>query len=217
MENRGGNFVSSTVYKEEANYGCEDANYLDKRVFYNLKKSFQVLTSCERHKLYETFKILAGCMEAIAMNACREELLSGLSEELKGRDCLEWWIEQLSALGINNYTRNCQEKREIVEAINYIRHRDLPELERRIGQQLESVRLDDLLIPSVGREESVHRVDEEDEERGYDKDSTGHHHGSLLKVGRIMDAYLAEIAWDPYLTLQKFRAIIERLPDYART
>ncbi|CAF2137350.1 BnaA02g08120D [Brassica napus] len=163
MENRGENFVSSTVYKEEANYGCEDANYLDKRVFYNLKKSFQVLTSCERHKLYETFKILAGCMEAIAMNACREELLSGLSEELKGRDCLEWWIEQLSALGINNYTRV------------------------------------------------------EDEERGYDKDSTGHHHGSLLKVGRIMDAYLAEIAWDPYLTLQKFRAIIERLPDYART
>ncbi|KAH0922576.1 hypothetical protein HID58_022594 [Brassica napus] len=200
MENRGENCVSSTVYKEEANYGCEDANYLDKRVFYNLKKSFQMLTSCERHKLYETFKILDSCMEAIAMNACREELLSGLSEELKGRDCLEWWIEQLSALGINNYTRVDQ---------NYIRHRDLPELERRIGQQLESVRLDDLLIP--------YRVDEEDEERGYDKDSTGHHHGSLLKVGRIMDAYLAEIAWDPYLTLQKFRAIIERLPDYART
>ena len=31
-----------------------------------------------------------------------------------------------------------------------------------------------------------------------------------------MDAYLAEIAPDPYLSLQKFTAIIERLPDYAR-
>ena len=62
----------------------------------------------------------------------------------------------------------------------------------------------------------LERVDEEDEESGYDTDSTGHHHGSLLKVGRIMDAYLAEIACDPYLSLQKFRAIIEKLPDYAR-
>ncbi|KAF3541738.1 hypothetical protein F2Q69_00019673 [Brassica cretica] len=55
----------------------------------------------------------------------------------------------------------------------------------------------------------LERVDEEDEESGYDTDSTGHHHGSLLKVG-------SEIAGDPYLTQQKFIAIIERLPDYAR-
>ena len=91
--------ASSTVYMEEANYGCEEANYLDKRAFYNLKKSFQVLTSCERHKVSDS------CMEAISMNACREQLVSGLSEELKGRDCLEWWIQKLSALGINIYTR----------------------------------------------------------------------------------------------------------------
>ncbi|CAN6994893.1 unnamed protein product, partial [Brassica oleracea var. botrytis] len=133
---------------EEANYGCEEANYLDKRAFYNLKKSFQGLTSCERHKVSDS------CMEAISMNACREQLVSGLSEELKGRDCLEWWIQKLSALGINIYTRV------------------------------------------------------EDEESGYDTDSTGHHHSSLLKVG-------SEIAGDPYLN-PKFIAIIERLPDYAR-
>ena len=102
------------------------------------------------------------------------------------------------------------------------------ELEHRIGQQLESARLDDMLKPSVGREESIYdvdtvyriltlswEVDEEDEDNGYDTDSTGHHHGSFLKVGRIMDAYLAEIAQDPYLSLQKFTAIIERLLDYA--
>jgi hypothetical protein len=38
----------------------------------------------------------------------------------------------------------------------------------------------------------------------------------VLKVGRLMDGYLAEVAPDPYLKLQKFMALIELLPDYAR-
>ncbi|KAJ0249512.1 putative BTB/POZ domain-containing protein [Hirschfeldia incana] len=276
-------------YKED-NLISRTESYLDKTAFRNLKKSVQVLISCERQELSETFKIPDRCVEAIAMNACREQLVSDLSEELKGRDCLEWWIEQLSALGIDYYTRvvsvmartgvrsesivaslmhysqetlkgvidrNCQEQREIVEAIVTLLPSDergsiIPltfllgilkigitldieisyrlELERRIGQQLESVSLDELLIPSVGNEGSMYdvdtvhrilacfleRVDEEDEESGCDSDSTGHYHGSLLKVGRIMDAYLAEIAPDPYLSLHKFTALIERLPDYAR-
>ncbi|KAG2315453.1 hypothetical protein Bca4012_066268 [Brassica carinata] len=277
-------------YKED-NLISRTESYLDKTAFRNLKKSVQVLISCERQELSETYKIPDRCVEAIAMNACREQLVSDLSEELKGRDCLEWWIEQLSALGIDYYTRvvsvmartgvrsesivaslmhysqerlkgiidrNCREQRKIVEAIVTLLPSDergsiIPlsfllgmlkigitlgieiscrlELERRIGQQLESVSLDDLLIPSVGREESMYdvdtvyrilacfleRVDEEDEEStGYDSDSTGHHHGELLKVGRIMDAYLAEIAPDPHLSLHKITAIIERLPDYAR-
>ncbi|KAG5388629.1 hypothetical protein IGI04_030170 [Brassica rapa subsp. trilocularis] len=46
----------------------------------------------------------------------------------------------------------------------------------------------------------LERVDEKDEDN----------------VGRIRNAYLAEIARDPYLSLQKFTAIIERLPNYAR-
>ncbi|KAL0282552.1 UNVERIFIED_CONTAM: BTB/POZ domain-containing protein [Sesamum angustifolium] len=41
-------------------------------------------------------------------------------------------------------------------------------------------------------------------------------HGCLLKVGRLVDAYLAEIAPDPYLSLPKFIAMIEVLPDYGR-
>ncbi|KAL0824622.1 hypothetical protein Bca101_048299 [Brassica carinata] len=142
--------ASSTVYMEEANYGCEEANYLDKRAFYNLKKSFQGLTSCERHKVSDS------CMEAISMNACREQLVSGLSEELKGRDCLEWWIQKLSALERINHPSQFPPWN--VKDHNYIRYRDLPELERRVGQQLESVRLDDLLLPFVGREESMYDV-----------------------------------------------------------
>ncbi|CAH8283457.1 unnamed protein product [Eruca vesicaria subsp. sativa] len=277
-------------YKED-NLIARTESYLDKAAFRNLKKSVQVLTSCERQEMSETFKIPDRCVEAIAMNACREQLVSDLSEEVKRRDCLEWWIEQLSSLGIDYYTRvvsvmartgvrsesivaslmhysqetlkgvvdrNSHEQREIVEAIVTLLPSDergtinIPlsfllgmlkigitldieisyklELERRIGQQLESVSLDDLLIPSVGNEGSMYdvdtvyrilscfleRVDEEDEDSGYDSDSTGHHHGELLKVGRIMDAYLAEIAPDPHLSLHKFTAFIERLPYYAR-
>ncbi|CAH2054494.1 unnamed protein product [Thlaspi arvense] len=279
-------------YKEE-NLVARTENYLDQIAFRSLGKSVQVLCSCETQEMAETFKIPDRCVEAIAMNVCREQLVSGLSEELKGRDCLVWWIQELSALGIDYYTRvvsamartgvrsesivaslmhyaqeslkgvinrNSQEQREIIEAIVTLLPSDEKrsnslsvtplsflfgmlkvgitididiscrlELERRIGQQLETVSLDDLLIPCVQNEDSMYdvdtvhrlltcfleRIDEEDEDSGYDSDSTGQH-GSLLKVGRIMDAYLAEIAPDPYLSLHKFTAIIERLPHYAR-
>ncbi|KNA23447.1 hypothetical protein SOVF_024540 [Spinacia oleracea] len=108
------------------------------------------------------------------------------------------------------------------------------ELEKRVGCRLELVSLDDLLIPSVHKGDSLFDVDTvcrilvnflqrmEDEETnqdqcGYESQGFGSPtHTSLLKVGRLIDAYLAEIAPDPYLSLQKFTAIIEALPDYAR-
>lgn len=106
------------------------------------------------------------------------------------------------------------------------------ELERRIALRLEMVSLDDLLIPSLQSGDSlfdvdtVHRLlvnflqrieEEETEDYGYESDGVGSNcHGSLLKVGQLIDAFLAEIAPDPYLTLQKFIALIEILPDYAR-
>ncbi|XP_015582488.2 BTB/POZ domain-containing protein At3g08570-like isoform X2 [Ricinus communis] len=106
------------------------------------------------------------------------------------------------------------------------------ELERRIAFRLEMVSLDDLLIPSIRSGDSlfdvdtVHRIlvnflqrveEEENEDCGYESEGLGSPgHGSLLKVGRLIDAYLAEIAPDPYLSLLKFIAMIEILPDYAR-
>ncbi|KAK8573122.1 hypothetical protein V6N13_099937 [Hibiscus sabdariffa] len=107
------------------------------------------------------------------------------------------------------------------------------ELEGRIAFRLEMVSLDDLLIPSLRAGDSlfdvdtVHRIlvnflqqieDEENENcGGYESDGLASlDHGSLLKVGRLIDSYLAEIAPDPYLSLQKFIAMIEILPDYAR-
>jgi hypothetical protein len=94
------------------------------------------------------------------------------------------------------------------------------------------VSLDDLLIPSLQSGDSlfdvdtVHRLlvnflqrieEEETEDYGYESDGIGSNgHGSLLKVGQLIDAFLAEIAPDPCLSLQKFIALIEILPDYAR-
>ncbi|KAM7526609.1 hypothetical protein LguiA_016511 [Lonicera macranthoides] len=107
------------------------------------------------------------------------------------------------------------------------------ELERRIAFRLEMVSLDDLLIPSLQTGDSlfdvdtVHRIlvhflqrieeEEENEDCGYESEVIGStSHGSVLSVGRLIDAYLAEIAPDPYLSLPKFTAMIEVLPDYAR-
>ncbi|KAJ1264656.1 hypothetical protein BS78_08G016900 [Paspalum vaginatum] len=109
------------------------------------------------------------------------------------------------------------------------------EVEKRIGLQLEMASLDDLLIPSTQTSDSMFDVDtvhhilvnflqrkDEDDSGdlspcGYDSDGLkSPSHSSILKVGRLMDGYLAEIAPDPYLKLQKFMALIELLPDYAR-
>ncbi|XP_029120576.1 BTB/POZ domain-containing protein At3g08570 isoform X2 [Elaeis guineensis] len=109
------------------------------------------------------------------------------------------------------------------------------ELERRIGFQLEMASLDDLLIPSLQTSDSVfdvdtvhrilvnflQRIEDEDSEEsshcGYESEGLkSPNHSSVLKVGRLMDGYLAEIAPDPSLKLQKFMAIVELLPDYAR-
>ncbi|KAG2304016.1 hypothetical protein Bca52824_032667 [Brassica carinata] len=112
------------------------------------------------------------------------------------------------------------------------------ELEMRIAQQLERVSLDDLLIPVVQNGESMYDVDtvhrilvcflkrieseERDEDECYYRNETETEigsstcHTSLLKVGLIIDAYLAEIAPDPFLSLNKFTALIEILPDYVR-
>ncbi|XP_074558268.1 BTB/POZ domain-containing protein At3g08570-like [Curcuma longa] len=109
------------------------------------------------------------------------------------------------------------------------------ELERRIGFRLELASLDDLLIPSSQASDSVFDIDtvhrilvnflrrievEDSEESSHSSyESEGHKspcHSSVLKIGRLMDGYLAEIAPDSHLKLPKFMAMIELLPDYSR-
>ncbi|KAI3473860.1 hypothetical protein Pfo_028041 [Paulownia fortunei] len=82
------------------------------------------------------------------------------------------------------------------------------ELERRIAYRLEMALLDDLLIPSVQT-----GLKKKNEESGYESKDGVY---SLLKVGRLIDAYLAEIAPDPYLSLPKFIAMIEAIDIYLK-
>ncbi|XP_020576283.1 BTB/POZ domain-containing protein At5g48800 [Phalaenopsis equestris] len=106
-------------------------------------------------------------------------------------------------------------------------------LERRIGYQLELASLDDLLIPScqnvgdtlfdVG---TIHRIlvifsqqeDSDDEGSGYGSDCRNSpSQTAMVKVARLVDSYLAEIAPDSNLKLAKFIAIADTIPGYART
>ncbi|XP_010464464.1 PREDICTED: BTB/POZ domain-containing protein At3g08570-like [Camelina sativa] len=310
----GAGYLEMTEDFKEENLIARTETYLEQVAFRSLEKSVEVLCSCETlnpQDIAETAHIPERCVEAIAVNACREQLVLGLSRLNRGnesgenkRDCPEWWIEDLSALRIDYYARvvtamaitglrsesiimslmhyaqeslkgirNCKERtkvdsgtieneqRNVVEAIVSLFPNDkVPlsflfgmlrvgstidvaiscrlELERRIAQQLETVSLDDLLIPVLREGDSMYDVDtvhrilvcflkKIEDEVEYDEDHECYEnetenltgstcHSSLLKVGRIMDAYLTEIAPDPCLSLHKFMSLVEILPDYAR-
>ncbi|WOG95028.1 hypothetical protein DCAR_0314330 [Daucus carota subsp. sativus] len=110
------------------------------------------------------------------------------------------------------------------------------DLERRIGSQLDIATLDDLLIPSFHHSsdtlfdvDTVHRIlvsfsqqddSEDDMEDGSLFESDGPDSPSqtaFVKVSKLVDNYLSEIAPDANLKLNKFIAIAETLPAHART
>ncbi|KDP28100.1 hypothetical protein JCGZ_13871 [Jatropha curcas] len=116
------------------------------------------------------------------------------------------------------------------------------DLERRIGLQLDQAILEDILIPANSHgnthstmydTDSILRIfsmflnlDEDDEEDNhlrdesemvYDFDSPGSpKQSSILKVSKLLDTYLAEVALDSNLMPSKFIALAELLPDHAR-
>lgn len=117
------------------------------------------------------------------------------------------------------------------------------DLERRIGLQLDQAILEDILIPANSQANCSHstiydidtivrifsiflNLDEDDEddnhlrdesEMVYDFDSPGSpKQSSILKVSKLLDNYLAEVALDTNLMPTKFIALAELLPDHAR-
>ncbi|MBA0846177.1 hypothetical protein Goarm_023236 [Gossypium armourianum] len=117
------------------------------------------------------------------------------------------------------------------------------DLERRTGLQLDQAILEDILIPANSHgnnhtamydTESILRIfsiflnlddDDDDEdnrlrdesEMAYDFDSPGSpKQSSILKVSKLLDSYLAEVALDTNLSPSKFIALAELLPDHAR-
>ncbi|KAL0450883.1 UNVERIFIED_CONTAM: BTB/POZ domain-containing protein [Sesamum latifolium] len=246
-------------YREE-NLVERTETYLTQVVCQSLDKSVEVLSACESLlPLADEIGIPDACISAIARNACREQLVSGLSRldcnsgslELKDR-CLEWVSGSLK-YGIPQANPSIGEngQKAIVESLVTLLPTEksscIPlnflfgmtrvaimvdatlacrlELERRIAYRLEMALLDDLLIPSLQTGDSLFDVDtihrilvhscngwkrkKRMKECGYESQGMGSpSHGSLLKVGRLVDAYLAEIAPDPYLSLPKLIAMI---------
>lgn len=117
------------------------------------------------------------------------------------------------------------------------------DLERRIGLQLDQAILEDILIPATshGNSHSITMYDtdlvlrifaiflnlDEDEDEDnhlrdesemvYDFDSPGSpKQSSILKVSKLLDNYLTEVAVDSNLSPSKFIALAELLPDHAR-
>ncbi|XP_010241873.1 PREDICTED: BTB/POZ domain-containing protein At1g03010-like isoform X2 [Nelumbo nucifera] len=117
----------------------------------------------------------------------------------------------------------------------------IADLERRMGLQLDQAILEDILIPANSHGNNHHslydtetilrifsiflNLDEDEEEENsrdesemvYDFDSPrSPKQSSILKVSKLLDNYLAEIALDPNLMPSKFIALAELLPDHAR-
>lgn len=112
------------------------------------------------------------------------------------------------------------------------------DLEKRIGAQLHKATLDDLLIPSFGKYEEetlfdvdiVHRliasfIEQQEEDDFEDNISEVYDEvdgfnsptqNPMVKVGKLLDGYLAEVAADANLNLSKFVALAELIPEFAR-
>ncbi|XP_074285975.1 root phototropism protein 3-like [Silene latifolia] len=114
------------------------------------------------------------------------------------------------------------------------------ELEKRVGMQFEQATLSNLLIPSYSKSETLYDVDlvqrileqflmQETTEcaspsrrayldkSSYDESQQGDASNAKMRVARLIDSYLTEIARDRNLSLTKFHVLAEALPESART
>ncbi|XP_002970426.2 BTB/POZ domain-containing protein At5g48800 isoform X1 [Selaginella moellendorffii] len=105
------------------------------------------------------------------------------------------------------------------------------DLEQRIGMQLERATLDDLLVPAFSYSgdtlfdvDIIHRIvvsflkqESDDNKVMYESDGgASPSQSALMRVAKLMDGYLAEVAPDPNLKVSKFIALAELFPDHAR-
>ncbi|CAI0440197.1 unnamed protein product [Linum tenue] len=107
------------------------------------------------------------------------------------------------------------------------------ELEKRVGMQFEQATLADLLIPSTTTTTTMYDVDlvqrllehflvqeQTAESSSPSRQSRGggnNHPSAKMRVARLVDSYLTEVARDRNLSLTKFQVLAEALPESART
>ncbi|KAK4731524.1 hypothetical protein R3W88_024512 [Solanum pinnatisectum] len=102
-------YLEMTEDYHEENLIARTETFLVEVVFPNLEKSVEVLSSCEDLlPTAEEVGISDRCIDAIARNACQEQLVSGLSRldcDSGSLEHKEWWVEDLSVLSIDFYGR----------------------------------------------------------------------------------------------------------------
>ena len=114
------------------------------------------------------------------------------------------------------------------------------ELEKRVGMQFEQATLSDLLIPSYNKGETMYDVDlvqrllehflvqeqtecasspsrQYTDKNMYEESQKAGVSNAKVRVAKLVDSYLTEIARDRNLSLTKFQVLAEALPESART
>ncbi|CAI0440198.1 unnamed protein product [Linum tenue] len=93
------------------------------------------------------------------------------------------------------------------------------ELEKRVGMQFEQATLADLLIPSTTTTTTMYDVDLVQRllEHFLVQEQTAESSSPKMRVARLVDSYLTEVARDRNLSLTKFQVLAEALPESART
>ncbi|KAF4382892.1 hypothetical protein G4B88_021675 [Cannabis sativa] len=252
-------FLEMTEDFAEKNLEARVEAYLREIVLPNIANSIAVLHRCETLLPFaEEINLVSRLINAIASNACKEQLTSGLvardSQMVKG-SLLDLEFQKKQRIIVEaivnllpTQSRKCPVPMAFLSsllktAISASASTSCrSDLERRIGLQLDQAILEDILIPanSHGNTHSTIydidtivrifsiflNLDEDDEEDNhlrdesemiYDFDSPGSpKQSSILKVSKLLDNYLAEVALDSNLMPTKFIALAELLPDHAR-
>lgn len=109
------------------------------------------------------------------------------------------------------------------------------ELEKRVGMQFEQATLEDLLIPSYSKSETMYDIDlvqrllehflvqEQIESSSpsrqsmYEGSQRSNNSNAKMRVARLIDSYLTEVSRDRNLSLTKFQVLAEALPETARS
>ncbi|KAK1408696.1 hypothetical protein QVD17_40688 [Tagetes erecta] len=97
------------------------------------------------------------------------------------------------------------------------------ELARRVALQLDEAKVGDLMIPSVSNDcDTIYDLDvflnilEQFLLQSQQTSSSSAINGSMIKVSKLVDGYLQEIARDVNVPLSKFIALIKSVPELAR-
>ncbi|XP_042380209.1 BTB/POZ domain-containing protein At5g48800-like [Zingiber officinale] len=106
-------YLEMTEQYQERNLIVRAEAFLNEVVFQSLEKSLEVLSSSnDLSPIVDEVGIVNRCIDAIVINASKEQLVSGLAHlECDSRSgklmmhCQDWWVEDLSVLKIDLYRR----------------------------------------------------------------------------------------------------------------